>query len=260
MPDLVAALMIVSVLVSLLRLLSQTGCRRPPDGRDSQSGDKSAPVDQRRGGVAEGGTPPGLSTEYALLSVVDKVREAVRLRDSVETEWTEYVEDIRSVYLRPLLEDVTVPASARFWQCRERVEHLAPMAEALLHQKLRATDRDAAAARATQYLAAVVDLATAWSAADENARAVGIGLLDNRTKLALGKVRSLLNRARDERTGAAERENCRQRIIQILGDLEISIPGTARERALAQLAPSYWRQLTAAPLDFGQPDQDPRLD
>ena len=31
MPDLVAALVIVSVLVSLLRLLSQTGFRRPPE-------------------------------------------------------------------------------------------------------------------------------------------------------------------------------------------------------------------------------------
>jgi hypothetical protein len=257
MPDLVAALMIVSVLVSLLRLLSQTGFCRPPDSRDEQATNEPALADHRVGGVAESGTPSGLSAEHARLGIVEKVREAVRLRDSVETEWVEYVEDIRSVYLRPLLEDVGVPESARFFQCRERVEHLAPMAELLLVQKLKPTDRDAAAARATQYLASVVDLATAWAAADENARAIGIGLLDNRTKLALGKVRSLLNRARDERTGAAERENCRQRILQILGDLEITIPGTARERALAQLAPSYWRQLTA-PLDFDQPDQDPR--
>jgi hypothetical protein len=258
MPDLVAALVIVAVLVSLLRLLSHTGFRRPPAGRDSQSHNKSAAPDRRAGEVAENGSPSGLSTEHTLLGTVGKVREAVRLRDSVETEWTEYVEDIRSVYLRPLLEDIAVPESARFWQCRERVEHLAPLAELLLLQKIKATDRDAAAARATEYLAAVVDLTTAWAAADENARAIGIGLLDNRTKLALGKVRSLLNRARDERTGAAERENCRQRILQILGDLDITIPGTARERALAQLAPRYWRQLTAAPLDFGRSDQDPR--
>ena len=260
MPDLVAALVIVTALVSLLRLLSQTGFRRPPDSSDSQSHNESAPTDHRTGGVAESSPTPGLSIEHALLGTVEKVREAVRLRDSVETEWTEYVEDIRSVYLRPLLEDIAVPESARFWERRERVEHLAPLAEMLLQQKIRATDRDAAAARATQYLAAVVDLATAWAAADENARAIGIGLLDNRTKVALGKVRLLLNRARDERTGAAERENCRQRIVQILEDLEIAIPGAARERALAQLTPAYWRQLTVAPLDFGQPDQDPRLE
>src|SRR6195952_3127322 len=214
MPDLAAALGVVGVLVSVLRRLSQTGFRRPPGGRDSQSHNESASTDRRDREVAENGPPSGLSTEYALLGTVEKVREAVRLRDSVETEWTDYVEDIRSVYLRPLLEDIAVPESARFWQCRERVEHLAPLAELLLLQKIKASDRDAAAARSTQYLGAVVDLTTAWAAADENARAIGIGLLDNRTKLALGKVRSLLNRARDERTGAAERENCRQRILQ----------------------------------------------
>jgi hypothetical protein len=204
-----------------------------------------------------GAGTPALSLDYRRLDIQEKVREAMRLRDGVAAEWIDYVQDLRSVYLRPLLEDVSVPATARFFQCRERVENLAPLAELLLQHPIKSADRAKAASRATEYLTAAAELATAWTAADENARAVGIGLMDSKTKASLGKVRSLLNRAQDERTGAAERENCRQRILQILSDMDIRIAAPARERAVTQVQPAQWRQLTAPPVDFGQADQQP---
>ena len=89
---------------------------------------------------------------------------AVRtLRAEVDAEWTSYCMDPYSIFIRPLLDDVTEPATARFFHCRERVELLAPLAET----PTAGTDRR------VEYQRAVLDLADAWHTADVNARSVG---------------------------------------------------------------------------------------
>jgi hypothetical protein len=151
-------------------------------------------------------------------------REVRRLRAEVDAEWTSYCMDPYSIFIRPLLDDVTEPATERFFHCRERVELLAPLAET----PIASTDRR------IEYQQAVLDLADAWHAADVNARSVGTARMDLDTKRALSRARQLINRAIDERTTAGERENCRLKLIELLNGLA-PIPGPLRQRVAAHL-------------------------
>ncbi len=163
--------------------------------------------------------------------VVDMQRVR-RVRAEVDAEWTDYCMDPYSIFIRPLLDDVTEPATARFFRCRERVEHLAPLAET----------PTASINRRVEYHRAVLDLADAWHAADVNARSVGTGRMDPDTKRALCKARQLINRAVDERTTAGERENCRLRLIELLTGLA-PIPRSLCQRVTAQLGSPSFGQL-----------------
>ena len=151
-------------------------------------------------------------------------REVRRVRAEVDAEWTNYCMDPYSIFIRPLLDDVTEPATARFFHCRERVELLAPLAET----------PTASMDRRIEYQRAVFDLADAWHTADVNARSVGTGRMDPDTKRALSRARQLINRAVDERTTAGERENCRLKLIELLNSLA-PIPRPLRQRVAAQL-------------------------
>ena len=132
--------------------------------------------------------------------------------------------DPYSIFIRPLLDDVTEPATARFFHCRERVEQLAPLAET----------PTASTGRRVEYQQAVLELADAWHTADVNARSVGTGRMDPDTKRALSRARQLINRAVDERTTAGERENCRVKLIELLTGLA-PIPGHC-----ASVSPRNW--------------------
>ena len=163
--------------------------------------------------------------------VVDP-REVRRVRAEVDAEWTSYCMDPYSIFIRPLLDDVTEPATARFFHCRERVELLAPLAET----------PTASMDRRVEYQRAVLDLANAWHTADVNARSVGTGRMDPDTKRALFRARQLINRAVDERTTAGERENCRLKLIELLTGLA-PIPRPLRLRVAAQLGNPRLSQL-----------------
>ncbi len=160
--------------------------------------------------------------------------EVRRLRAEVEAEWTSYCMDPYSIFIRPLLDDVTEPATARFFQCRERVEELAPLAET----------STASVDRLVEYQRAVLDLADAWHTADVNARSVGTGRMDHDTKRALSRARQLINRAVDERTTAAERENCRLKLIGLLTGLA-PIPVPLRQRVAVQMGSRSFGQLAS---------------
>lgn len=151
-------------------------------------------------------------------------REVRRVRAEVDAEWTSYCMDPYSIFIRPLLDDVTEPATARFFHCRERVQLLTPLAET----------PTASVDRRVEYQRAVLDLAYAWHTADVNARSVGTGRMDPDTKRALSRARQLINRAVDERTTAGERENCRLKLIELLIGLA-PIPRPLRQRVAAQL-------------------------
>lgn len=159
-------------------------------------------------------------------------REVRRVRAAVDAEWTSYCMDPYSIFIRPLLDDVTEPATARFFHCRERVELLAPLAEI----------PTASVGRRVEYQRAVLELADAWHTADVNARSVGTGRMDPDTKRALFRARQLINRAVDERTTAGERENCRLKLIELLTGLA-PIPRSLRERVAAQLGNPTLSQL-----------------
>ena len=167
--------------------------------------------------------PGGLGWAPPTGTMVDP-REVHRIRAEVAAEWTSYCMDPYSIFIRPLLDDVTEPATARFFDCRERVEHLAPLAET----------PTASMDRRVEYQRAVLDLADAWHTADVNARSVGTGRMDPDTKRALSRARQLINRAVDERTTAGERENCRLKLIELLTGLA-PIPRSLRQRVAAQL-------------------------
>ena len=198
-------------------------------GRAAGVGDRPGPVrrDRETGPATRRprlGPPPAGP-------VVD-MRWVRRVRAEVDAEWTDYCMDPYSIFIRPLLDDVTEPATARFFHCRERVEHLAPLAET----------PTASINRRVEYHRAVLDLADAWHAADVNARSVGTGRMDPDTKRALSKARQLINRAVDERTTAGERENCRLRLIELLTGLA-PIPRSLRQRVTAQLGSPSFGQL-----------------
>lgn len=159
-------------------------------------------------------------------------REVRRVRAEVDAEWTSYCMDPYSIFIRPLLDDVTEPATARFFHCRERVEHLAPLAET----------STASMDRRVEYQRAVLDLADAWHTADVTARSVGTGRMDPDTKRALARARQLINRAVDERTTAGEREICRLKLIELLTGLA-PIPRPLRQRVAAQLGNPTFGQL-----------------
>ena len=160
-------------------------------------------------------------------------REVRRLRAEVDAEWTSYCMDPYSIFIRPLLDDVTEPATARFFHCRERVELLAPLAET----PTAGTDRR------IEYQRAVLDLADAWHTADVNARSVGTARMDPDTKRVLSRARQLINRAVDERTTAGERENCRLKLIELLNGLA-PIPVPLRQRVVAHLGNPSLGQLS----------------
>jgi len=160
-------------------------------------------------------------------------REVRRLRAEVDAEWTSYCMDPYSIFIRPLLDDVTEPATARFFHCRERVELLAPLAET----PTAGTDRR------VEYQRAVLDLADAWHTADVNARSVGTARMDPDTKRVLSRARQLINRAVDERTTAGERENCRLKLIELLNGLA-PIPVPLRQRVVAHLGNPSLGQLS----------------
>jgi hypothetical protein len=160
------------------------------------------------------------------------LREIRRVRAAVDAEWTSYCMDPYSIFIRPLLDDVTEPATAWFFHCRERVQHLTPLAEI----------PTASMDRRVEYQRAVLELADAWHTADVNARSVGTGRMDPDTKRALFRARQLINRAVDERTTAGERENCRLKLIELLTGLA-PIPRPLRERVAAQLGNPNLSQL-----------------
>ena len=164
--------------------------------------------------------------------VVDP-REVRRVRAEVDAEWTSYCMDPYSIFIRPLLDDVTEPATARFFHCRERVEQLAPLAET----------PTASVDRRVEYQRAVLDLADAWHTADVNARSVGTARMDPDTKRVLSRARQLINRAVDERTTAGERENCRLKLIELLNGLA-PIPVPLRQRVVAHLGNPSLGQLS----------------
>jgi len=155
--------------------------------------------------------------------VPDLLSEAVALHAEVDAEWTEFCADPYSVFIRPLINDVTEPATAAFFQRREAADYLAPSAVA------RPTP-----ARTAEYHQAVLDLSDARSAADTNARSVGLTRMDTATKRTLNRARSALNRALDERTPAAERRICCDLIVQLLGDVA-AVPEPMRHRLIHQI-------------------------
>ena len=168
--------------------------------------------------------PPGGPGWAAPTEPMVDPREVRRLRAEIDAEWTSYCMDPYSIFVRPLLDDVTEPATAWFFHCRERVQHLAPLAET----------STASVDRRVEYQRAVLDLAYAWHTADVNARSVGTGRMDPDTKRALFRARQLINRAVDERTTAGEREVCRLKLIDLLTGLA-PIPRSLRQRVAAQL-------------------------
>src|SRR3954466_10393576 len=98
MPDLVALAAIIALLVSILRLLGWPGRHGVPENRNPLPAGSLDSSDPGGTDTARNSSAAGLSAEYARLDTVGKIRQAIRLRDEVFTEWTEYVEDIRSVY------------------------------------------------------------------------------------------------------------------------------------------------------------------
>ena len=172
-------------------------------------------------------TPPAPAPLAADLLAADLLAETVALYAEVDAEWTEFCTDPYSIFIRPLINDVTEPATAAFFERREAAEQLAPLAVAT-----------PTASRTAKYHQAVLDLSDAWAAADTNARSVGLTRMDTATKRTLNRARSALNRALDERTPAAERRICCDLIVQLLGGAA-AVPEPIRRRLVHQLETTH---------------------
>lgn len=144
--------------------------------------------------------------------------------ETVKNAYAAFCFDPHSVFGRPLLNDVTEPSTAAFYEAQEQAAAL----ETDPGQKI--PDQHAVA-----YIAAVDVLTATWDAADAHAREVGVSRLTTGERTSLRRAQVALDRALDPRTPAGERELAYRRVLELIEGL-IVLPEPAADQVRRQVA------------------------
>ncbi|MEU2395057.1 hypothetical protein [Streptomyces sp. NPDC007369] len=146
--------------------------------------------------------------------------------EAVLNEYAAYVTDVLAFLDRPALDDVTAPQTAEFLHAMDAAD-----------DARRGDDLGA-------YRKALSILKTAWRAADEHARRVGLGALPATERAAVGKARNLLELALDGSGGDHERHAAYAKARALL-DGVLTIP----RQAVAELETRNRLTLTVAKVE-----------
>lgn len=166
---------------------------------------------------------------------LDTTRRKLWARDvehlhAVEREYTEFEMDPFSILRRPLLADVSVPTTETF--------HRALYAAQGLSAALGDPDTDPVPGQ--KYLdklgEKVSAVMTAWIAANNHARMVGVPTTTERERRRLRQAEEAMKRAVDGRTAPAERRLALERVQELIAELiDIPMPAVALDKVVAAI-------------------------
>lgn len=131
--------------------------------------------------------------------------------DQTRTKFADYLADPHAVFERPTLDDHTNPFTAAF---------LTALADA---EALHTETVPRSAQRIDEFRTAATTLAAAWTAADQNARTIGMGVLTRDQRKTLTTIKRVLAIALDESATAGERETAMRTVTRLAGDLPVAV-------------------------------------
>lgn len=160
--------------------------------------------------------------------------QANAIRSEVLDAYAEFELDAAEVLLRrPLLADVTEPATAHWLEALEAMNSAFP------------EDAPSSVAVARTCLGAAENARAAWKVADKRARDVGLGHLSEADGRRLDQVNKLLSSARDRGTTDAERRSQLMKIVEIL----VAVTGQSKKTVTGNVQ----RAINAHLLSIGAP-------
>lgn len=130
--------------------------------------------------------------------------------DQTRTKFADYLADPYAIFERPTLDDHTDTYTAAF---------LAALAAA---EALHTETVPRSAQRIDEFRTAAIALAAAWTAADQHAREIGMGVLTPEQRKTLTTIERALAIALDESAPAGEREAAMRTVIRLAEELPIS--------------------------------------
>lgn len=131
--------------------------------------------------------------------------------DQTRTKFADYLADPYAVFERPILDDHTDTLTAAF---------LTALADA---EALYTETVPRSAQRIDEFRTAATAVAAAWSAADQNARTIGMGVLTDAERKTLTTIQKALGIALDESATAAEREAAMRTVTRLAGALPVAV-------------------------------------
>lgn len=160
--------------------------------------------------------------------------QASAIRSEVLDAYAEFELDAAEVLLRrPLLADVTEPATAHWLEALEAMNSAFP------------EDAPSSVAVARTCLSAAEKARAAWKVADKRARDVGLGHLSEADGRRLEQVSKLLSSAQDRGTTDAERRSQLMKIVEIL----VAVTGQSKKTVTGNVQ----RAINAHLLSIGAP-------
>lgn len=160
--------------------------------------------------------------------------QANAIRNEVMDAYAEFELDPAEVlFRRPLLADVTEPATAHWHEALEAMNAAFP------------EDAPKTAPAARSCLSAAENARAAWKVADKRAREVGLGHLSEADGRRLDQVNKLLRSARDRGTTDAERRSQLMKIVEIL----VAVTGQSKKTVTGNVQ----RAINAHLLSIGAP-------
>lgn len=142
--------------------------------------------------------------------------------NEIKGSYVEFETDPWSAFRRPLLGDVTEPATAAFHDAFAHAQDL--------HTDTRPTSRELV----NDFGAAVRAATRAWQAADQHARMIAVPATTDTDRRRLRQAEDALHLALDERTSAAERRVALGRVEELIKGLTIMAP-KARTTIVAEI-------------------------
>jgi hypothetical protein len=131
--------------------------------------------------------------------------------DQTRTKFADYLADPHAVFERPTLDDHTDAFTAAF---------LTALADA---EALHTETVPRSAQRIDEFRTAAATLAAAWTAADRNARKIGMGVLTRGQRKTLTTIKRVLAIALDESATAGERETAMRTVTRLAGELPVAV-------------------------------------
>ncbi|MCZ4277442.1 hypothetical protein [Rhodococcoides yunnanense] len=152
--------------------------------------------------------------------------------NDVADRYAEYLADPYAIFTRPLLDDLKDPRTAAF---------ITAFTDA---GALRTDTCPASSERVQTFADASRAALTAWTTADQHARAIGMGVQTEDGKRAVRRIRSALDLALDNSAAAGEREAAMATVAR-LSDGLMTVPDRIYARAKTAIETTTRKQLTS---------------